>query len=181
VILFAWPATGSEPAQSPAQGPSVYSPAHRSVPDAVKDFFGRRTKPVQPIAFPHNVHLAKGIQCADCHASVEKGPVASIPSVKLCMACHQIIAADHPEIKKVAGYLARGEEIPWQRVYAYNPSAHVKFNHAPHIRAKVSCASCHGDMTRQTVAMRAVDLIMGYCLDCHKNQKASIDCTTCHF
>lgn len=167
--------------QPQPQSSPVFTPAHRSVLDSIKDFFNWRSQPVQPIAYTHKVHLANGMQCTDCHTAVETGPVAGIPGVKLCMMCHQVIATDRPEIKKVAGYLARGEEIPWQRVYAYSPSAHVKFNHAPHIRAHVACASCHGDMTQQTVAVRAVNLTMGYCLNCHKQKKASIDCTTCHF
>lgn len=166
---------------SPRDGSSVFTPAHRSLRDAVNEFFNIRPIPVQPIAYTHKVHLANGMQCTDCHTSVEQGPVASIPGVKLCMICHQVIATEKPQIKKLAGYLERGEEIPWQRVYNYNPSAHVKFNHAPHVRAGVACASCHGDMTKQTVAVRAVNLTMGYCINCHKQKKASIECVTCHF
>lgn len=97
------------------------------------------------------------------------------------MTCHQVIAPDQPEIKKVAAYLQRGEDIPWQRVYHYAPAAHLKFNHAPHIRAGVECTTCHGDLTQQTVAIRAVNLNMGYCIACHKQKKASVDCITCHF
>ncbi len=176
------PATGPKAAESgQSQTSPVFTPAHRSLLDAIQDFFAWRSAPIQPIAYTHKTHLARGMQCTDCHASVEKGPVASIPSVKLCMTCHQVIATDRPEIRKVAAYLARGEEIPWQRVYGYSPTAHVKFNHAPHIRAKVSCATCHGDMTQQTVAVRAVNLNMGSCVDCHKLKKVSLDCTTCHF
>ena len=70
----------------------------------------------------------------------------------------QVIATDRPEIKKVAAYQARGEDIPWVRVYDYSASAHLKFNHAPHIRAGVDCSNCHGDMTKQTTAERAVNL-----------------------
>lgn len=169
----------SRPSQS--AGPTIFTPAHRQVLDALKDFFAWHPEPVQPIAFTHKVHLAKGLQCTDCHTSVGKGPVAGIPSVKLCMTCHEVIATDRPEIKKMAGYLARGEEIPWQRVYDFSPTAHVKFYHASHIRAGVNCAICHGDMTQQTVASRAVNLTMGYCIGCHKLKKASVDCLTCHF
>jgi len=168
-------------AQSAQQVSPIFTPAHRSVRDAIRDFFNRRSEPVQPIAYTHKVHLANSMQCTDCHTSVEQGPVASIPGVQLCMTCHQAIATEKPEIRKVAAYLARGEEIPWQRVYDYSPSAHVKFNHAPHIRAGVECKSCHGDMTQQTVAVRTVNLTMGYCLDCHRARKASIDCVTCHY
>ena len=169
------------PAQSAAPSSTVFTPAHRTALDAVRDFFGRRRTPVQPIAYTHKVHLANGMQCINCHTGVDTGPDAQLPSVKLCMTCHQFIGADRPEIRKLAAYFERGEDIPWQRVYNYSQSAHVKFNHAPHIRAGVDCKTCHGDMTQQTVAVRAVDLNMGYCLDCHKQRKASVDCTTCHF
>lgn len=169
------------PAPSWAQSSTVFTPAHRTVLEAIKEFFAWRSTPVQPIAFTHKVHLANKMQCTDCHTSVEKGPVASIPGVKQCMMCHQVIATDRPEIKRVAAYLERTEEIPWQRVYAYYPSAHVKFHHAAHLRAGIDCSSCHGDMTQQTVAIRAINLTMGYCIDCHKQKKVSIDCTTCHF
>ena len=164
-----------------AQVSPVFTPAHRGVLDAIRDFFNRQPVPVQPIAFTHKVHLANGMQCTDCHTTVETGPVAGIPSVELCMTCHQTIAADKLEIKKIAAYQARGEDIPWQRVYGYSPTVHVKFNHAPHIRAGVDCAHCHGNMTQQTVAVRAVDLNMGYCVSCHRQKKASLDCITCHF
>ncbi len=167
--------------QAPTASSPVFTRAHGSLLEAVKEFFDYRTVPQQPIAFTHKVHLAKGLDCTGCHQGVEQGPDAGLPSVKLCMTCHLAIASDRPEIKKVAAYLERGEEIPWQRVYGYYPSAHVRFNHAPHVRAAVTCASCHGDMTKQTVAARAVDLDMGYCLNCHKQKKASVDCMTCHF
>jgi hypothetical protein len=149
--------------------------------DAVRDFFDVHRTPVQPIAYSHKIHLANGMDCTNCHANVAKGPIAGIPSVQLCMTCHQVIATDKPEIKKMAAYLARGEDIPWQRVYDYSPTAHVKFNHAPHIRAGVDCKTCHGDMTQRTVAVRTVNMNMGFCLNCHKLKQAPVDCTTCHF
>jgi hypothetical protein len=170
------PCERANPSTSP-----VFTPAHPTVLDAMREFFNVRRDPVQPIAYTHKVHLANSMQCVDCHVQVEKGPVASIPGVEVCMTCHQAIATEKPEIKKLAAYQARGEDIPWQRVYDYPPSAHVKFNHAPHIRASVECKTCHGDMTQQTVAVRAVNLNMGFCLDCHKQKKASVDCITCHF
>jgi len=176
------PPDGQRPAAAPPGLPSqVFTPAHRTLLDALREFFNRQPIPVQPIAYTHKAHLANGMQCTDCHTGVDQGPDARIPSVSVCMTCHQVIATDKPEIKKVAAYAARGEDIPWQRVYNFIPSAHVKFNHAPHLRAGVACAKCHGDMTQQTVAVRAVDLTMGYCIGCHKQKKASIDCITCHF
>jgi hypothetical protein len=178
-------AMSSRPSRSPEQvqgpGGDIFTPAHPSLRSAIADFLQMRPEPVQPLAFPHNVHMEKGLTCEICHTAVAQGPQAGIPSVKFCMACHAVIAADRPEVQKAAGYLARGEEIPWQRVYGYSSSAHVRFNHAPHIRAGVECSSCHGDVAQQTVAERAVDLTMGYCLDCHQQRQASLDCLTCHF
>ena len=186
VVLLVYAASSQTDAQragedARARVSPVFTPAHRSVLDAVRDFFNRRPAPVQPIAYTHKVHLANGMQCTDCHTAVETGPVASIPGVEVCMTCHQTIATDKPEIKKLAAYQQRGEDIPWQRVYAYSPTVHLKFNHAPHIRAGVECRMCHGDMTQQTVAVRAVDLNMGYCLNCHRQKQASVDCITCHY
>ncbi|HEY6442044.1 MAG TPA: cytochrome c3 family protein [Candidatus Acidoferrales bacterium] len=178
----ALPAAGPDDAsKASAQDTGVYTPAHPTVFDAVKEFFNSRPAAVQPIAFTHKVHLANGLQCVNCHTGVDEGPDARIPSVNFCMTCHQVIAKDKPEIKKVAAYRARGEDIPWQRVYGFEPSAHVKFNHAPHIRAGVQCAACHGDMTTQTVAEPKVNLTMGYCVECHQQKKVSVDCVTCHF
>ena len=163
------------------QSSSVFTPAHRTLLDAFRDFFSARPTPVQPIAYTHTVHLAKGMECTNCHTNVEKGAIAGIPSITLCMTCHQVVATDKPEIKKMAALFARGEDISWQRVYDYSPTAHVKFNHAPHIRAKVDCMTCHGDMRQRTVAVRTVDMNMGFCINCHKLRKVSVECQTCHF
>jgi hypothetical protein len=188
LIVLAWelfkpvsPAEAQSGSPSPNPDSGVFTPAHSTAFAAIREFFGWRSTPVQPIAYTHKVHLANGMQCTDCHVGVDRGPDARIPSVNFCMTCHRVIATNKPEIQKLAAYYARGEDIPWQRVYGFEPSAHVKFNHAPHIRAGVDCKVCHGDMTTQTVAERKVDHTMGFCIDCHRQQKASVDCVTCHY
>lgn len=160
----------------------VFTPAHRTVVDAVRDFFGIRPTPEQPIPFPHKVHIAKGLACTDyCHESAAKGPIAGLPSVKTCMICHSAIATDRPVIQRITTeYSDKGLDIPWQRVYGFTAPAHVRFNHAPHIRAAVECATCHGDIAQQTVAERNVDLTMGFCINCHRAKNASNECLTCH-
>lgn len=160
----------------------VFTTAHPTIGGAFRDFLDAHPEhPTQPIAFTHTVHLANGMQCTMCHVGVDQGPDAQIPNVTFCMTCHMAIDANHPEIKKIAAYQAQGQDIPWVRVYNYSASAHVRFNHAPHIRAGVACATCHGVMTRQTTAERKVDLTMGYCIDCHKQKRVSVDCATCHY
>jgi hypothetical protein len=179
VSLLTVAACGSSP---PAQvASSVFTPAHRTTADAARDFFAIRPAAVQPIPFPHKTHIAKKAVCADCHESADKGPIAGIPSVKTCMICHSQIATDKPLIKQVTGYADKGVEIPWQRVYGFTREAHVRFNHAPHIRASVDCKTCHGDLAAMTVAERAVDHNMGFCVNCHKQKNASNDCLTCHY
>ena len=171
-------ACGAQPAEVSS---AVFTPAHRTTGEAARDFFAIRPTAVQPIPFPHKTHLEKKAVCADCHESAEKGPIAGIPSVKTCMICHSQIATDKPLIKQVTGYSEKGIEIPWQRVYGFTREAHVRFNHAPHIRASVDCATCHGDLAKQTVAERVVDHSMGFCVNCHRQKSASNDCLTCHF
>ena len=97
------------------------------------------------------------------------------------MICHSQIAIDKPLIKRVTEYSDKGIEIPWQRVYGFTREAHVRFNHAPHVRASVACATCHGDLANQTVAERVVDHNMGFCVNCHRSRNASNDCLTCHY
>lgn len=176
------PSRGQAGILPPREGTSpVFTTAHRTFADAARDFFGMRPKPQQPIPFPHNVHSANKLTCTDyCHESVTKGPMAGLPGVKTCMICHESVATDRPIVQKVADYQNKGVDLAWQRVYGYAPEAHVRFNHAPHIRAKVECATCHGNVAQQTVAERVVDLNMGFCVNCHRTKQASNDCLTCH-
>jgi len=181
-LLVAFAAAGACRLAGDAPPSSVFTPAHSSVGAAVNDFLNIRPAPQQPFPFPHSTHVAQKIMCTEyCHESVVKGPVAGLPSVKTCMICHESIAVDRPLIKTLADYAKRGVDISWQRVYGYAAEAHVRFNHAPHIRAKVECTSCHGNIAQQTVAQRNVDLHMGVCVDCHKSKQAPNECITCHF
>lgn len=135
----------------------------------------------QPIAFPHNRHVALGLECLDCHSTADTRAAAGIPSVRKCMLCHEKLAADLPGVKRLREYAAKKVEVPWERVYRFHPSALVKFRHAPHARAKIDCTTCHGDVAKGTVATPAVEHTMGSCLACHRQKKASDDCTACHY
>lgn len=167
----------------PGQSTGVFTTARPTLAAALDDFIGRHpNKPEQPVEFPHVVHVRKKIGCTEyCHEAVTSGPVAGLPSVRTCMICHNAIAVDRPRIKQITAMRDRGEDFVWQRVFNYTPQAHVKFNHAPHIRAKVGCSTCHGPIGEGTVAQRNVDLNMGFCVNCHNERKASVDCLTCHF
>jgi len=97
------------------------------------------------------------------------------------MLCHAAIATEHPEVQKLAGYMERGEEPLWVRVYGFTPEAHVIFRHAAHVKAGVECATCHGELSEMTVAEPAVHHDMGTCLNCHREMGASEDCAACHY
>jgi hypothetical protein len=171
-------------AQSPrvwAGNAAVFTTARPSLVDALKEYVGWQPAAVQPIAFNHKVHLQNNIDCTNCHEGVTQGPDAGIPSVSFCMACHQAVAVDKPEIKKMAAYADKGQDIPWQRVYWFYPEYHVRFRHSPHVNAGVNCKECHGDLAQQTVAVRSTNLTMNLCLSCHRAKGASVDCTTCHY
>jgi hypothetical protein len=175
------PSTATTPLL-PGQSAALFTTARPSIGAAVAEFFDWRAEPRQPLEFPHNIHAGKQIACTEyCHEAVSTGPVAGLPSVRTCMVCHNTIATDRPRIQLITAMRKRGEDLVWQRVYGYAPTAHVRFNHAPHIRAEVGCATCHGNIGEGTVATRNVDLDMGFCVNCHNEKKASVDCLTCHF
>jgi hypothetical protein len=161
-----------------------FTTAHASFADAAKHFLSIRPKPQQPIEFPHDIHTSPqvGLECNVCHSGVTRGPNAGIPTVSVCMGCHEDTGdPKDPRIQSLRDHSMRGEDLAWQRVYGFNEESHVRFNHSPHIRAKVECATCHGDVTKMTVAQRAIDHTMNFCITCHKQKGASNDCLTCHY
>jgi len=160
---------------------SVFTPARTGVADAVRTHFGIRRDPEQPFAYSHRLHLENELVCTDCHAGVETGPQAGIPGVATCMTCHAVIATDRPLIQTLAAMHEQGRDLDWQRVYDYPREAHVRFEHGPHIRAKVECSTCHGDLRQQDVATRVVEMDMAFCVNCHTQKQASNDCLTCHY
>jgi hypothetical protein len=135
----------------------------------------------QPIEFPHDRHVALGLACLDCHSTADTRAAASIPSLRKCMLCHEKLATEKPGAKKVLEFAAKKREIPWKRVYGFSPAALVKFQHAPHLRAKIDCTTCHGDLSKVTLAQVMVKHTMGTCLSCHRERKASEDCAACHY
>jgi hypothetical protein len=176
--------TATDPYAASRWSSTTFTTAHGGFGDAAKHFLNIRPKPEQPIEFPHKIHTFDeiGIRCEDCHSGVKTGPRAGIPSINLCMSCHDAIGAPgDPRIQLLRAHAERGQDLAWQRVYGFVQESHVRFNHAPHIRASVECATCHGDLSTMTVAERAVNHTMGFCIDCHKQRGASNDCLTCHY
>ena len=152
--------------------------------------FGYSEGPDQPIAFPHPTHVEDlGMDCTFCHRNVTEGAAATIPSAGLCLTCHQIVGDDLPEIEKLREMVVENERpIDWVRVHRVPD--HVHFVHEAHIRffserygiaETAVCATCHGDVGSMEKVEQVRALKMGDCVNCHRDNGAPTDCTTCHY
>ena len=142
--------------------------------------YARGYRPEQPIWFSHNIHVEQnGMECQYCHSGVAKSPYATIPPVELCMGCHTNVATESKEIQKLKEYYDTGTPIPWEPVHKL--PEHAVFNHARHLKAGVGCHKCHGQVQKTNVVEKVSSLKMGFCVSCHRDQGASIDCATCHY
>ena len=135
--------------------------------------------PIQPIAFSHRLHAGdKKIDCRFCHSYVDRSVHPGIPPVEKCLFCHNSIIPNHPEIRKEHHYFNTKTPTPWKKVF-YVPE-HVMFNHERHIKKEVQCETCHGDV-KGTDRLKRHEFKMGFCIQCHKKEKANLDCwLSCH-
>lgn len=133
----------------------------------------------QPIPFSHRIHVEKkNISCVMCHEGAIQTARAGIPPLETCMLCHQRIIIQHPEIKKLRAHYRNNEPIYWEKVNEVPDF--VFFNHSLHTFRKIDCGECHGNVKAMDRISLAHELKMGFCIECHKEKKASIDCFTCH-
>ncbi len=133
----------------------------------------------QPIPFSHRIHAGvNGIGCLFCHAYVEHGPVAGIPSMGRCFGCHKFIDRDSASVKVLVEAYQKKKVIEWNRIYQLQDF--VFFTHERHIAAGLACGTCHGAVEMMDVLRRASPLTMGWCVDCHRARGAPAECLTCH-
>jgi cytochrome c2 len=129
-------------------------------------------EPDQPIKFSHRVHAGDNkIDCKYCHTSVMTSKHAGIPSVNVCMNCHNVVRSGRntgtAEIEKIYKSIESGKPIEWIRVH--NLPDHTYFNHAQHINAgKLACEMCHGDVKTFDRIKQVQPLSMGWCINCHR-------------
>ena len=128
--------------------------------------------PKQPIAFSHKVHAGQyEIDCKYCHVGVMKGKNATIPSVNICMNCHNQIKTGtntgEGEIGKIVKAFNENKPIEWVRIHNLPDLAY--FNHAQHVNVGgVECQTCHGPIQEMDVVRQHSLLTMGWCIDCHR-------------
>lgn len=134
--------------------------------------------PAQPVPYSHKLHVGMGLPCKNCHTNPDPGEVMGIPSVQVCMGCHKSVKTDSPHIQKLAKHAGDKTEPEWARVYRI-PS-YVFFSHRAHVEWGAKCETCHGPVATREALWREVSVAMGACMDCHRTNKASNDCTFCH-
>lgn len=161
-------------------------------------------QPEQPIYFSHRVHAGVNqINCMYCHGSAWDSKHAGIPSVNICMNCHQSVneyvkgpklfhedgteidgTAEIQKLYKSAGFTvgqpwdpAKGKPVEWVKIH--NLPDHVYFNHSQHTRAgKVQCQTCHGEINAMDEVKQFSDLSMGWCVNCHRNSRVDFPDST---
>ena len=151
--------------------------------------------PEQPeIPFSHYLHSGQNeVPCQYCHVSPAAGRHSTVPSVNICMNCHGVVEGRSEEGK---GHIAKIREayktntpIKWIKVHDLPDLSY--FNHQPHIahflpkentpeELEAVCAKCHGAVDTMTVVGTQVPFNMGWCVNCHRENNAPLNCTTCH-
>ena len=135
---------------------------------------GAHIHPEQPIPFSHQLHAGvKAIDCYYCHPYVERSIHPGLPPVEKCLHCHNYIIANHPQILKEHEYYNTNTPTPWVKVYEL--AEHVLFNHQRHIKKEIACESCHGKV-REMDRLQAHRFKMGFCIQCHREKNANLDC-----
>jgi mono/diheme cytochrome c family protein len=156
--------------------------------------------PIQPIHYSHKIHAgANQIECKYCHSSARVSKHSGIPSLNVCMNCHEYIADYNGEedlengytkdfytneIKKLYNAVGWDEEnqvytgntqpVKWVRIH--NLPDFVYFNHAQHAQvAKIECQTCHGPVEEMEILYQYSPLTMGWCIDCHRESNVDKD------
>ena len=150
-------------------------------------------QPEQPIPFSHYVHAGQNeIACQYCHVGPAAGRHSTVPSMNICMNCHRVVATDRAPIKQLTAAYEAGTPIQWVKVH--DLPDHAFFDHQPHVaffqqadaantrpgQLQGVCANCHGNVNEVAVVQTVNEFNMGWCVNCHRENDAPIDCQTCH-
>lgn len=142
-------------------------------------FYQDRQGPEQPVPFSHRLHVSeKEISCLMCHTTVRTGYRAGIPPLETCMLCHRGIAIHYEPIQKLRDAYYAKKPLVWARVN-WVPEF-VYFPHSIHLLRGIDCSRCHGDIKLMDRVRAAKKFEMGFCVKCHRENKATHDCFTCH-
>ncbi|WP_108974533.1 cytochrome c3 family protein [Leptospira ryugenii] len=138
--------------------------------------------PNQPIPFNHKIHAGDNkIDCKYCHTTVETSAHATVPPSSTCMNCHKgggNVAGNQEHVKWLVQQYDNNVPVAWVKVH--DQPDFVYFNHSRHVQRGVDCSQCHGNMAEMVKVRQSKSLNMGFCVDCHRENNAPNDCSTCH-
>jgi hypothetical protein len=140
-----------------------------------------RADVVQPVPFSHRIHAGiNKIPCEYCHEYARRSDNAGVPPIARCVGCHGSATTGgiQPVTRAWNNHRQPPFEIRWIRVYTLPDF--VKFTHRPHIHAGVACQHCHGPVETMDRIVPVVELNMGFCVECHTQRQATLDCVACH-
>ncbi|HEX2926540.1 MAG TPA: cytochrome c3 family protein [Ruminiclostridium sp.] len=141
--------------------------------------FQNEVGPKQPIPFSHRVHAGmKQISCVMCHEGVFTSSNAGIPPLQTCILCHEKIIIAYPPIQELRGLYAKNEPVQWIKIS--DLPDYVYFNHSVHLAKNIDCSRCHGNVLQMDRVERVQDFTMGFCIQCHRDNNATVDCFSCH-
>jgi hypothetical protein len=133
----------------------------------------------QPLRFSHELHAGRlRVDCLYCHRFAEQSATAGIPSMKLCMGCHQNLASETVHTAALLDHWKEQIPVSWRRLQRLPDF--VYFTHERHLAHGLQCTTCHGHVQQMPYTPRAATYEMGWCLSCHRERDASRDCWTCH-
>ena len=104
----------------------------------------------QPIRFNHKKHTQElGLECNTCHIYYETQNFSGLPTLDICLACHEEKVTDSPEEEKIRTMAKGKRELVWQRLY--HVPEHVYYSHRRHVVVGgIECATCHGKIAETT-------------------------------
>jgi Cytochrome c7 and related cytochrome c len=130
-------------------------------------------EPVQPVPFPHKLHVAQlGMDCRYCHSFVEVAAHSNVPTTQVCMNCHSQVQKDNPKLQPVRDSWATGKPIEWVQIHKTPDYAY--FNHSVHVNRGISCVECHGQVNEMEVVYHAKPHSMKWCLECHRDPASAL-------
>jgi hypothetical protein len=134
----------------------------------------------QPIAFNHTVHT-EIIECDTCHEYYGSRDHSGLPSLSLCMSCHEEALTESDEEQKLLELVAAGSTVKFQKLFRLPDN--VFYSHRRHVSlGELECATCHGDvaMTETPPEVPLIRISMKFCQDCHQERNVRDACTSCH-
>jgi hypothetical protein len=129
------------------------------------------------IKFSHKFHHEEvGAACLDCHAGAAESLSADdnlLVSKEECANCHDV------EDESMCTQCHYEDEETMQALQP--PVREIIFNHKFHLEEQnAACEVCHKNLTQVDYSDAHSLPAMADCAGCHDNQRASLECASCH-